>query len=116
MDVAQVGARARLAPAARPDAGRQEPTPAPTAAPKSLRDLPPGSVAKLTAVKAEASVRGGREGGRRHRPPTAHHNGGHGGGGDGSTRGDRRGGGAPPRRQPDVRRGGVGGDLRQRQI
>eukprot|EP00965_Chrysotila_dentata_P143076 4727917-Pleurochrysis_carterae.AAC.1 len=55
MAVAQEGARARLSPAARGDATRPEPPQTP-AAPKTLRDLPPGSVAKLSAVKSETSA------------------------------------------------------------
>eukprot|EP00965_Chrysotila_dentata_P145024 4788902-Pleurochrysis_carterae.AAC.1 len=60
MDVAQAGAHARLAPTPRTDAARPEAAPAPAMAPKSLRDLPPGTVATLTAVKAEASAAGAR--------------------------------------------------------
>eukprot|EP00965_Chrysotila_dentata_P166747 5506332-Pleurochrysis_carterae.AAC.2 len=60
MDVAQAGARARLAPAARAEATRAETAQPPAAAPRTLRDLPPGSVAKLTAVKTESSAAGAR--------------------------------------------------------
>eukprot|EP00965_Chrysotila_dentata_P161722 5341471-Pleurochrysis_carterae.AAC.1 len=89
MDVAQAGARARLAPAARADSKRAEAAPAQQTAPKSLRDLPPGTVAKLTAVKAEASAAGARA------ADAAHHHDGHGGGSGSAPAGGRRRRGAP---------------------
>eukprot|EP00965_Chrysotila_dentata_P015909 526047-Pleurochrysis_carterae.AAC.1 len=56
MAVAQKGARARLAPAARGEAMRPEPPQTP-AAPRTLRDLPPGLVTKLSALnKSDTSA------------------------------------------------------------
>eukprot|EP00965_Chrysotila_dentata_P006532 212884-Pleurochrysis_carterae.AAC.1 len=56
LHVAQEGVRARLAPGTQRGAPERRETVAPAPALKSLRDLPPGAVAKLSAVKAEASA------------------------------------------------------------